>query len=60
MRKGASATVKDYDISKYIRALGSLSKTLSGKDAFSADTLCAVMLLGIYEVRILVYLIGSH
>ena len=47
-------------ISHYLRALRSLNRTLLSEEAYSADTLCAVMLLGVYEVRLASLLLSPH
>lgn len=45
-----SSSINNIAIKYYLRALRSLNRALEGLEAHSADTLCAVMLLGVYEV----------
>ena len=46
-----SGTVQTQDVQRqYVNALLSLQRVLGGPDALSAETLCATMVLGIYEV----------
>jgi hypothetical protein len=45
-------SVNNIAISHYLRDLRSLNRVLLSEEAYSADTLCPVMLLGVYEVRL--------
>lgn len=56
-----SGTVQNQDVQRqYANALLSLQRVLDGPDALSAETLCATMVLGIYEVGRLTHLLIMH
>jgi hypothetical protein len=47
-----SSSVNDVAVTYYLRALKSLKQALLSEEAYSSNTLCAVMLLGVYEVSL--------